>query len=228
MILHKPLDYIKVTQPFGVNWLRPDNYFQYADYGLKGHNGIDFSTNNQSVYAVADGIVHDKTDKGYGIGLSLWVDLESGDKLEVRYGHLRELISTGKVKRGSKIAISNNTGLSTGPHLHLGTRVWKEGNVVNYKNGYYGYFDPSPLFPSDMFKLPVELKYGEKEMHMPLLQWYKANAYFWKVTGHLMTRNEKYAFIYGYWGMREVLDPAMYQTWTTMTKPEFLKRIGKL
>jgi murein DD-endopeptidase MepM/ murein hydrolase activator NlpD len=56
------------------------------------------------------------------------------------YAHLSEVkVSVGqKIRSGQKIALSGQSGLVTGPHLHLGIRL----NQTSLDNGYLGYSDP--------------------------------------------------------------------------------------
>jgi murein DD-endopeptidase len=50
----------------------------------------------------------------------LYIVIEHGQKYRTRYLHLsKSLVSKGQtVSRGQKIALSGNSGRSTGPHLH--------------------------------------------------------------------------------------------------------------
>ena len=59
------------------------------------------------------------------------------DGRQTRYGHLSKVLVTAgqKVSQGDKIALSGNTGVSTGPHLHFEILInGKQVNPLNYLN----------------------------------------------------------------------------------------------
>lgn len=83
------------------------------------HKGIDWATpTGTAVYASCGGTVT-KAGWGSGYGYVIYIDHEDGR--QTRYGHLSKvLVSAGQqVKQGEKIALSGNTGISTGPHIHF-------------------------------------------------------------------------------------------------------------
>jgi murein DD-endopeptidase MepM/ murein hydrolase activator NlpD len=98
-----------------------------------GHSGIDIVTPiGTPVKAPADGIVL-KIGEDRLLGLTL--TLAHGSKYETYYGHLKEiLVKEGQVvKKGDIIALSGNSGISTGPHLHYEIRyLGKNVNPENY------------------------------------------------------------------------------------------------
>ena len=86
----------------------------------KFHQGIDIAAPiGTEVYAVADGTVVSvvEEDDDYGKNLIL----RHADGFTSRYAKLNDiLVMKGQeVKIGEKIALSGNTGISTGPHLHF-------------------------------------------------------------------------------------------------------------
>lgn len=83
------------------------------------HKGVDWSVPiGTAIRASAGGVV---TRAGWGSGYGYCVYIKHPDGRETRYGHLSKvLVKTGQnVKQGEKIALSGNTGVSTGPHLHF-------------------------------------------------------------------------------------------------------------
>ena len=113
------------------------------------HGGLDVKTENQEgklIYSIADGYVSRLTIGMYGFGNAIYVAHPDGNTSV--YCHLKRfddkyealLQRTGKdtlslvfpadkfpVKAGDLIAISGNTGHSTGPHPHLelhDTKTW--------------------------------------------------------------------------------------------------------
>lgn len=125
-----------VSQPFGVN---PQDY---AQFGIKGHNGLDWPcVTGTTIYASQDGIVSNQTDNMSGIGCVV-----TGPECKTIYWHLKSYAQPdgASVKIGDIIGISDNTGYSTGPHLHFGLKLLDvNGNVLNRDNGFDGAVDPT-------------------------------------------------------------------------------------
>jgi len=85
---------------------------------MRLHAGIDFGAPvGSQVRAVADGKVE---IAGPASGFGNHVRLQHNG-FETSYSHLSEILTTvgASVTRGQVIALSGNTGLSTGPHLHF-------------------------------------------------------------------------------------------------------------
>ncbi|MFH1288406.1 MAG: M23 family metallopeptidase [bacterium] len=91
------------------------------------HSGLDISLRRgTSVLAAAKGKI---IFSGWSPGLGNTVKISHGNDFVTVYGHNSKLlVKSGQVvERGQDIALSGNTGLSTGPHLHYEVR----------KNGYF-------------------------------------------------------------------------------------------
>lgn len=158
-----------INQAFGEN----KNGFYAAD-GLKGHTGIDYgcptgtpvlSPCNGTVVAVSVDIT-----KGEGVAII------SDDKfqyegqeclLDCVMWHLMDksiIVKVGdKVVTGQLLGYSDNTGRSTGPHLHFSVLpIATDGSrkvLAGMGNGYNGCVDPTPFLES-LIAPPRVLKMG--------------------------------------------------------------------
>ncbi len=113
------------------------------------HGGIDIKTDNvegKQIFSIADGYVSRLTVNMYGFGNAIYVNHPDGhtsvychlqrfadqyEALVQRTGHDRLSMTFPPtqfpVKAGELLALSGNTGRSTGPHLHLeihDTKTW--------------------------------------------------------------------------------------------------------
>lgn len=93
------------------------------------HKGIDWAVPvGTAVCASSGGTV---TKAGWGSGYGYVIYIQHPDGKSTRYGHLSKiLVKAGQsVKQGEKIALSGNTGVSTGPHIHF--EILVNGTQVN-------------------------------------------------------------------------------------------------
>jgi hypothetical protein len=149
----RPIEPFYITQGFGVN---PQNY---AQFGLKGHNGWDIRTKYDDSPLGKRNILAswlmefyrqgNEGTKGYGKFFEVVVKMKRTWKLT--YAHC-DSIQTFKTKKEKQtMAVSDNTGNSTGSHLHLTVKRIKintDGShtVLNYSNGYFGAVNPQEFF----------------------------------------------------------------------------------
>jgi murein DD-endopeptidase MepM/ murein hydrolase activator NlpD len=121
--LRRPLTgELDMSSPFGV---RMDPFVREAAM----HTGIDFrGTTGDPVHATAAGKV---SKAGWEGGYGQMVEIDHGEGLATRYGHLSEIdVRVGQtVHIGQVIGRVGSTGRSTGPHLHYETRI--NGEAVN-------------------------------------------------------------------------------------------------
>lgn len=127
-----------ITQWYGINpqWYQP--------FGLPGHEGLDMrALNDTPIYAAAAGeVIRVETAAGsgpYGIHVRIQHDTPEGIFKTV-YAHFRRAqVSVGdKVAAGEQIGLADNTGNSSGAHLHItlkrigdGSPWMGVGDIVN-------------------------------------------------------------------------------------------------
>ena len=137
-----PVKKVYITQKHGVN------EEIYKRFGFLGHNGVDLRLHNGNgtpIYAPHSGVVKERrTDEdGYGRYLKIESEVE-GSIL----GHLKDWnVNINKeVEEGDLIAWGDNTGWSTGPHLHWGYYR----HPRDRQNGYGGTIDPTPFINQEL------------------------------------------------------------------------------
>lgn len=161
--LYFPVKPKRVNQSFGTN---PEYYQKNItdESGkpiIEGHNGIDFyATHGQPVRATHDGVCYVGVDnrEGYGVVIRTRESFDYNGRevfFKTIYWHLVNNIPVENgqvVKTGDIIGYADNTGLSTGDHLHFGLKPQAQGEEngswynVEQKNGYAGAIDPTPYF----------------------------------------------------------------------------------
>ena len=124
----KVLDVRHYVMPIRGNYVT--SHYGYRPQFGRTHKGIDLrAAIGDTVYSAFSGRVRLTRFERGGYGFYVIVRHENG--LETVYGHLsRFLVKPDQyVKAGQPIALSGNTGRSTGPHLHFETRFM--GYAIN-------------------------------------------------------------------------------------------------
>ena len=121
--LRKPVaGELDVSSPFGV---RVDPFLHVGAM----HTGIDFrGDSGDAIHATAAGTV---TVAGWSGGYGKMVEVDHGNGLATRYGHMSQIsVEVGeKIHVGQVVGRMGSTGRSTGPHVHYETRV--DGEAVD-------------------------------------------------------------------------------------------------
>lgn len=113
----------RISSPFNANRLHP------ITGRIAPHNGVDLATpTGTEILAVGDGVVTRVASHKYA---GRFVVIDYTGPYGSRYLHLdRALVKQGEqVKRGQVVALSGNTGRTTGAHLHYELHV--RGRPVN-------------------------------------------------------------------------------------------------
>lgn len=148
----RPIEPFELTQGFG------ENPASYARFGLKGHNGWDLRTkfadtpkghrNIMASWLMEFYRKGNEGSDGYGLFFETVCKLKNTWKLT--FAHCLSVENFTAKNEGETMAISDNTGNSTGSHLHLTVKRIKiiDGvhQVQDYNNGYFGAVNPQEYF----------------------------------------------------------------------------------
>lgn len=159
LVLKNPVTPIHVNQKFG------EDPVTYKRFGLAYHNGVDLRTaHGQPVVASHDGLATYSIDESSGhwvavLGLekvlagvygecyprTVYLHLCDGAK-EPKFISPLYKKKNVRVRAGDVIGYADNTGFSSGDHLHFGLKPSdRQGNALFPKNGVRGAVDPYPF-----------------------------------------------------------------------------------
>lgn len=158
----KPMGYSNLKQ-WGLSFSQKfgQNLLNYAQFRLKGHNGLDFPffTGCPIVAPCRLYTTYIQVDPT-GYGNAVWAETETqqinGDsyKLELAFGHFKEIVAKPYrwYNEGDLLGYGDSTGFSTGSHLHFGIRphcklTGKDLKQMFPDNGFLGWIDPEPFLP---------------------------------------------------------------------------------
>lgn len=112
---HLPVENTHITSHFG-----------YRDTSM--HWGVDIRAKvGTPIKALCDGeVIGSYSTRG---GYTATLISSYGFDYMIKYMHLKDMPINTKVKAGDIIALSGNTGNTTGPHIHL--EVWVKGRPID-------------------------------------------------------------------------------------------------
>jgi murein DD-endopeptidase MepM/ murein hydrolase activator NlpD len=245
--LRLPLKCIAINQPFGVNYAD-----FYEKLGMIGHNGIDFKAyRGCPCYASHDGVAETVRDSDGGLGVKVF-DYKNKFRT-LQYHLLDFAIKDKQpVASGDLIGHCDNTGsMTTGDHDHFDLKLTDDlGNTLDNNNGFKGainpaqyfkfFYDGTPLNNKDWNKSRAYHRYGRPRTWLAEYWFRFAPAGInnqWANSGRWVQKRLKYlgyevpalngeqvnAIIYGGWDFEAVLNPAMFENWSQLTKDEYNK-----
>jgi len=116
----------------------------------KFHNGVDIGcAEGTAVYSPVDAIVAQAYNHKTGGNTLILRCADTNDRYA--FAHLKEILvePNKRIKKGTLIAYSGDTGASTGAHLHFGRAVcgyWKDNVCYEFE-----YIDPTSMIEFDEF-----------------------------------------------------------------------------
>lgn len=140
---------IVVTQYFGNKDVYGHKDY-YAQWGLKGHNGLDVKPkeDDRSLFNVLLGeVVILGYNNTYGIRVGIWNKDRRLVEIHNHLDFISEALRIGIVLTSRTfLGKMGNTGKSFGAHNHFAmAEVDENCRRINYNNGYKGWIDPLPF-----------------------------------------------------------------------------------
>jgi len=156
--LHYPFSgNIPVTFTFGAQSDNEDIKKKFTEWGIVGHNGLDFGMSfGTEVFSCDSGKVVQSGDNG-DFGISITIQHPWGQSV---YAHLSEtkVKVDDEIQPNKVIGLSGSSGAAFGEHLHFAIKP----NNQNTNNGYLGFIDPAPYL-----SLPSQKEETKQEPTIP-------------------------------------------------------------
>lgn len=247
-------DSYKITQKFGESLLNYTPLKGHPGLDIAASTATPIMATAEGIIVYA---AEDSSGYGVNIKQLVSFN-EPNKFFEFIYAHLLrcEVKNGDRVVRGQTIGLMDSTGRSTGSHLHFGARILArrkptsdEETVSHFNidyallepnNGFRGYIDPLPFLeeiPESVY--PVDNRYGQPSPEKSWDSWWREHT--WELRHEKYARERlakagltrhfdqaKKAMVYGFWDIDTVVEPALVSLYREITKPEYLKRIGKL
>ena len=115
-----------MTQP----WANRNAWYKLTNT----HIGTDFGCPvGTPVYCPVEGEVYQAITNDSVLGnASVFLFTYNGERYAARFAHLSKVLPKGNYKAGFILGFTGNTGMSTGPHLHID--VWKGWSITSKFN----------------------------------------------------------------------------------------------
>lgn len=154
-----------VTFPFGAQSDNEEIKKKFTEWGIVGHNGLDFGLSSGiDVFPCDSGKVSQSGDNG-DFGTSITIQHSWGQSL---YAHLSEtkVKVDDEIQPNKVIGLSGSSGAAFGEHLHFAIKP----NNPDSNNGYQGFIDPAPYLSLSSVKEETKVEQPAQETKPPEIQ----------------------------------------------------------
>lgn len=215
--LRLPLEHIFVTQEYGKNFVD-----FYQKLGLPFHPGVDFRAKHGCKLYAANGgeVIRSGSYADGGIG----IEIEHPNGFSTFYYHLDDtLVKIGdRVIAGQLIGHTDNTGrYTTADHLHFELRV--NGEKINPAGYFCCTFNGININPKDWDKSRSYHRYY-RQAKRNLANEMKVALYMARRLKRLPHNEEINMAVWGGWDIESIMNPAMYEITSQLTKDEFVNK----
>jgi murein DD-endopeptidase MepM/ murein hydrolase activator NlpD len=168
ILIYRAVKTNHITQGFGIENTHPSLLQKYESFGLKGHSGVDFlAKDGEPIYwdcfDCEGKVVRLSLEPNEGLGVVVMTEDKDGI-FQHRFWHLKSIdCKVGQIlDSGTLIGHADNTGYSTGTHLHRDLKpLNNDYSLTLPENGYRGAVNLEYYFKNIFIKYSSCLYYKE-------------------------------------------------------------------